>query len=46
MSGRSLSVHTDTTASHEYLWILIQSGHEFGKLLVKRPQTVMFSNNI
>ena len=27
--------------SHEYLCALIQNGHEFCKLLLKRPQTVM-----
>ena len=46
MSGRSVSVYTDTSASHEYLCTLIQNGHEFCKLLIKRPQTVMFSNYI
>ena len=44
MSGRSVSVYTDTSASHEYLCTLIQNGQEFCKLLIKRPQTVMFSN--
>ena len=44
MSGRSVSVYTDTSASHEYLCTLIQNGHSFSKLLIKRPQTVMFSN--
>ena len=46
MSGRSVSVHTDKSASHEYLCTLIQNGHKFCKLLIKRPQTVMFSNYI
>ena len=46
MSGRSVSVYTDTSASHEYLCKLIQNGHEFCELLIKRPQTVMFSNYI
>ena len=46
MSGRSVSVYTDTRASHEYLCTLIQNGHEFCKLLIKRPQTVMFSNYV
>ena len=48
MSGRSVSVYTDTSASHEYLCTLIQiNGHKFCKLLIKRPQTViMFSNYI
>ena len=44
MSGRS--VYTDTSASHEYLCALIKNGHEFCKLLIKRPQTVMISNYI
>ena len=43
MSGRSVSVYTDTSASHEYLCTLIQNGHEFCKLFIKRPQTAMFS---
>ena len=46
MSGCSVSVYTDTSASHEYLCTLIQNGHEFCKLLIKRPQKVMFSNYI
>ena len=46
MTDRSVSVYTDTRASHEYLCTLIQNGHEFYKLLIKRPQTVMFSNYI
>ena len=46
MSGRSVSVYTDTNASQEYLCTLIQNEHEFCKLLMKRPQTVMFSNYI
>ena len=46
MSGRSVSVYTDTSALHEYLCTLIQNGHEFCKVLIKRPQTVMFSNYI
>ena len=29
MSGRSLSVYKDTSASHEYLCALIKNGHEF-----------------
>ena len=29
MSGRSVSVYTDTSASHEYLCKLIQNGHKF-----------------
>ena len=36
MSGRSLSVYKDTSASHEYLCTLIKNGHEFCKLLLKR----------
>ena len=28
MSGRSASVHTDTSASHQYTGTLIQNGHE------------------
>ena len=35
MSGRSVRVYTDTSASHEYLCTLIQNGHEFCKLLIK-----------
>ena len=46
MSGSSVSMYTDTSASHDYLCTLIQNGHEFCKLLIKRPQTVMFSNYI
>ena len=46
MSGRSASVYTDTSASHEYLCTLILNIHEFCKLLIKRPQIVMFSNYI
>ena len=44
MSGRSISVYTDTIALHEYLCTLIQNGHEYCELLIKQPQTVMFSN--
>ena len=36
MSGRSLSVYKDTSASHEYLCTLIKNGLEFCKLLLKR----------
>ena len=32
ISGRSVSVYTDTSASHEYWCTLIQNGHEFCKL--------------
>ena len=39
MSGRSVSVCTDTSASHEYLCTLTQNGHEFCELLIKRPQS-------
>ena len=46
VSGRSVSVYTDTSASHEYLCTLIQNGHSFCKLLIKRSQSVMFSNYI
>ena len=46
MSGRSESVYTDTSALHEYLCTLIQNGHEYFKLLIKRPQIVMFSNYV
>ena len=38
MSGRSLSVYKDTSASCEYLCTLIKNGHEFCKLLTKRTQ--------
>ena len=43
MSGRSLSVYKDTSASHEYLCTLIvtKNGHEFCKLLLKRNQIVV-----
>ena len=41
MSGRSLSVYKDTSASHEYLCALIKNGHEFCKLLLKRTQIVV-----
>ena len=41
MSGRSLSVYKDTSASHEYLCTLIMNGHEFCKLLLKRTQIVV-----
>ena len=46
MTGLSVSVYTDTSALHEYLRTVIQNGHEFCKLLIKRPQTVMFSTYI
>ena len=42
MNGRSLSVYPDTSFWHEYLCTPIQNGHEFCKLLIKLPQTVMF----
>ena len=35
MSGRSVSVYTDTSASHEYLYTLIQNDMNFVKLLIK-----------
>ena len=41
MSGRSLSVYKDTSASYEYLRTLIKNGHEFCKLLTKRTQIVV-----
>ena len=41
MSGRSLSVYKDTSASHEYLCTLIKNGHEFCKLLLKHTQIVV-----
>ena len=41
MSGRSLSVYKDTSASHECLCTLIKNGHEFCKLLLKRTQIVV-----
>ena len=41
MSGRSLSVYKDTSASHEYLCTLIKNGHEFCKLRLKRTQIVV-----
>ena len=40
------ALYIDMSASHEYLCTLVQNGHEFCKLLIKRPQTVMFSNYI
>ena len=46
MSGRSLSMYTDTSALHEWLRTLLQNGHKYCKLLIKRPQTVMFSNYV
>ena len=42
MSGRSVSMYTDTSASHEHLCTLIQNGHELCKLLIKQFRTVMF----
>ena len=44
MGGRSVSVYKDTSASREDLCTLMQNGHKFCKLFIKRPQTVMFSN--
>ena len=44
MSGRSVSVYTDTSALPEYLCKLVQNGHKYCKLLIKRPETVLFSN--
>ena len=41
MSGRSLSVYKDTSASHEYLCTLINNGHEFCKLPLKRTQIIV-----
>ena len=41
MSGRSLSMYKDTSASHEYLCTLIKNRHEFCKLLTKRTQIVV-----
>ena len=46
MSGRSLSVYKDTSASHEYLCTLKKNGHEFCKLLLKRTQIVVQLNYI
>ena len=46
MNDRSVSVYTDTSALHEYLFTLIQNGHEYRKILIKRPETVMFSNYV
>ena len=46
MSGRSLSVYKDTSASHEYLCTLIRNGHEFCKLLTKCTQIVIQWNYI
>ena len=43
MSGHSVSVYADTSALHEYLFtLMIQNGYEFFKLLIKRPQIVVF----
>ena len=39
MSGRSVSVYTDMSASHKYLCTLIENRHELCKLLIIRPQT-------
>ena len=46
MSGSSVSGYTDTSALHEYLCTLIQNGHEYCKLRIKRRQTVIFSNYV
>ena len=46
MSGRSLSVYKDTSASHEYLCALIKNGHEFIKCLQKHTQVVVQQNDI
>ena len=37
---------TDTSALHEYRCTLIENGHKYCKLLIKGPQTVMFSNYV
>ena len=36
MSGRSLPVYKEMSASHEYLFTRIKNGHKFCKLLPKR----------
>ena len=46
MSGRSLSVYKETSASQEYLSTLIKNAHEFCKLLLKRTQIVVQWNYI
>ena len=46
MSGCSISVHTETIALHEYLCTLIQNRHEYCKMIITRPQKVMFSNYV
>ena len=40
MSGRSLSVYKDTSASHEYLCALIKNKHEFCKLLIRNDEMI------
>ena len=46
--GRSVSVYTDTSALLEHLRVYtqIQNGNEYCKLLIKRPQIVLFSNYV
>ena len=48
MSGRSVSVYTDTRALHEHLCTLIQNGHKYCRLLINcdLPHTVMFSSYV
>ena len=50
MSGRSVSrsvsVYTDTSASHEYLCLMIQNGHEFVNYLSKTSNNHVFKLKI
>ena len=46
MSGRSVSVYTDTCGLHEYLCMYTDTERKFSKSLIKRPQTAMFSNYV
>ena len=45
MSGRSLSVHTDTSALHKYLCTLIQNGHKYLNDLKQSCFPIMFKKN-
>ena len=40
MSGRSVSVYTNTSASHEYLCTLVQNGHDFLNYLLNEKMNV------
>ena len=45
-SNRSVSVCIDTSALHEYPCTKTHNAHKCSKLLIKRPQTIMFSNYV